>query len=72
MAEGDEEKTVFFTKEGAHRDVTNCYSPNQRRSLGNVPHSLRRKHKRSVASRKRKKVDSCLLHEPDIARGRTR
>ncbi|GKA49014.1 reverse transcriptase domain-containing protein [Tanacetum coccineum] len=72
MAEGDEEKTAFFIREGAHRDVTNGYSPNQRRILGNVPHSLRRKHKRSVASRKRKKVDSYLLHELDFARGKTR
>ncbi|GJS99972.1 hypothetical protein Tco_0821142 [Tanacetum coccineum] len=52
--------------------VTNAYSPNQRRSLCNISRSLNGKHKRRLASRKRKKTSSHLHRNQGVTRGRTK
>ncbi|GJU88485.1 reverse transcriptase domain-containing protein [Tanacetum coccineum] len=60
----------FSKHERIHRDITNGYSSNRRRHIGNVPRSLKRKHKRIVVSRVRKKASTYVLHEPNAVRSR--
>ncbi|GKB93389.1 hypothetical protein Tco_0979526 [Tanacetum coccineum] len=54
--------------ERVHRGATNDNRPNQRRSFGNVPRSLKRKYKRGAVSRKRKEANSCVLYQPNSSR----
>ncbi|GJZ47906.1 reverse transcriptase domain-containing protein [Tanacetum coccineum] len=64
----DRGRRSFLKHEKVHRDIANGHSANRRRNLSNVPRSIRRKHKRSVVSRKRKKAGTYVLREPSAAR----
>ncbi|GJX64238.1 reverse transcriptase domain-containing protein [Tanacetum coccineum] len=62
----------FSKHEKIHRDIANGYSSNRRQNIGNVPRSLKRKHKRIVVSRVRKKAGTYVLRKPNAARSRIR
>nr|GEU88062.1 hypothetical protein [Tanacetum cinerariifolium] len=69
---GQRTQRSFLRNERAHKGVTNAYSPNQRRSLGDISVSLNGKHKRRLTSRKRKKASFYLLRKQGVTRGRTK
>ncbi|GJX31990.1 reverse transcriptase domain-containing protein [Tanacetum coccineum] len=58
--------------ERVHRGTTNGNRPNQRRSFGNVPRSLKRQYKHGAVSRKRKEANSCVLCQPNSSRSTNR
>ncbi|GJX26867.1 putative reverse transcriptase domain-containing protein [Tanacetum coccineum] len=58
--------------ERTHGNLTNTYSPSQRRSVDNVSSSFDRKYKRCFAHRKREKTSSYLLRKQGATKGRTK
>ncbi|GJV50749.1 reverse transcriptase domain-containing protein [Tanacetum coccineum] len=64
----DRGRQSFPKHENFHRDIANDHNANRKRNLGNIPRSIRRKHKHIVVSRKRKKAGTHVLRELSAAR----